>query len=160
MWSSFGLATNRHFNTTHIKHPPCESKNLYFIADVPHVIKNLRGALINGNEIELPVNVVTSYNLPTNRVSLLPVKDLMNFQDHSSIKIAPNLTRATLEPSHFQKMKVSGAMHLFSHSVSSGLRYLVREEGSSAEYLTTAWVLEICNKWFDLMSSRHPVMAP
>ena len=142
-----------------IKHPVCERKNLYFMADVPQVIKNLQKAIINGNKIELPVKVVTSYNLPTNRVSLLHVKDLMNFQDNSSIKLAPNLTRATLEPSHFQKMKVPGAMHLFSNSVSFGLRYLVREENLSAEYLTTAWFLPICKKWFDLMSSRHPVMA-
>ena len=123
MWSTFGLATNRYVNVTHIQHPLDQAKNLYFIADVPHVIKNLRTSFVNGNELELPENIVSSHNLSSNRVSLLPVKDLIEFQEHLDIKLAPNLTKATIEPSHFQKMKVSSAMHLFSNSVSSGIRF-------------------------------------
>ncbi|KAK3896285.1 hypothetical protein Pcinc_000029 [Petrolisthes cinctipes] len=46
-----------------------------------------------------------------------------------------------------------------SHSVSCGVRFLVEHEGRDKSYLTTAWFLEFVNKWFNLMSSRHPVMA-
>ena len=74
------------------------------------------------------------------------------------IKLGPNLTKNTVERSDFQRMKVSSAMHLFSNSTSSWIRFLVKEMGRNAEYLTTAWFLDICNRWFDLMSSRHPVM--
>ena len=70
-------------------------------------------------------------------------------------KLAPSCIR----PSHFDKMKVSNALNLFSHSIGAGLRYLVESEGHNKAYLTTAWFLEQCNHWFNLMSSRHPVMA-
>ena len=38
MWSSFGVATNRHFNIK-IAHPQDQEKDLHFLADVPRVIK-------------------------------------------------------------------------------------------------------------------------
>ncbi|KAK4321354.1 hypothetical protein Pmani_007835 [Petrolisthes manimaculis] len=56
-------------------------------------------------------------------------------------------------------MKVSHALNFFSHSVSCGVRFLVEHEGRDKSDLTTAWFLEFVNKWFNLMSSRHPVMA-
>ena len=31
-------------------------------------------------------------------------------------------------------------------------------EGQVGELETTAWFIEQCNRWFDYMSSRHPVM--
>ncbi|KAL1022206.1 hypothetical protein UPYG_G00023530 [Umbra pygmaea] len=56
-------------------------------------------------------------------------------------------------------MKVSPAMNVFSKSTSAGIKYMVQEEGRPQTYLTTAWFLEQINHWFDLMSSRHPIMA-
>lgn len=56
-------------------------------------------------------------------------------------------------------MKVSGALNFFSHSVSSRLRYLVENEGYDRKLLTTAWFIDLVDKWFNLMSSRHPSMA-
>ena len=159
MWSSFGLVTNRKSNITTIPHPSDSSRHLHFLADVPHVIKNLRSALCSGNEIELPLDVMQSNQLTSCKVNCSPVLNLIEYQEKAAIKLAPNVSRSTIHPSHFEKMKVSGVLHLFSNSVSSGIRYLVAHEGRSADYLTTAWFLEVCNKWFDLMSSRHPVMA-
>ena len=56
-------------------------------------------------------------------------------------------------------MKVSHAMHLFSKSVSSGLQYLVKEEGRGVEYLSDAWFLKVFNRWSDFMTSRYPAVA-
>ena len=50
-------------------------------------------------------------------------------------------------------------MNLFSKSVSSGLRYLVQNEGCDQPFLTTAWFVDFCSRWFDIMSSSHPVMT-
>jgi len=56
-------------------------------------------------------------------------------------------------------MKVAHAMAIFSKAVSAALHLLV-EAGVCEQYtLTTAWFLQTVNHWFDLMSSRHPVMA-
>ena len=46
-----------------------------------------------------------------------------------------------------------------SHDVSCALTYLVNKEGRSDQYLTTAWFIELINHWFELMTSRHPVLA-
>jgi len=56
-------------------------------------------------------------------------------------------------------MKVSHAMAIFSKSVSAAIRLLVDAGVIHNSALTTAWFLETVNRWFDLMSSRHPIMA-
>ena len=159
MWSGIGLATNRYFNITSITHPQDGSKRLYFLADVPHIIKNLKSSLINGNDFHLPKEVAATHNLSSRVVSVKPLHDLADFQKVLPIKLAPNLTKEKLLSNHFNKMKVSHALNVFSKSAASGIRYLVEKEGRSKDYLTTAWFVEQTNHWFDLMSSRHPVLA-
>ncbi|CAM4569919.1 unnamed protein product [Leuciscus chuanchicus] len=39
------------------------------------------------------------------------------------------------------------------------LKYMVEQEQRPPSYRTTAWFLEQVDHWFDIMSSRHPVMA-
>ena len=56
-------------------------------------------------------------------------------------------------------MCVRDALKVISVSDSSGLRYLVKNHGYSEDLLTTAWFIELTRKWFDLMTSRHPVEA-
>ena len=157
---SFGLMTGRHCNTvSKVVHPQSPTKWLYFLADVPHLIKNLKAALVSGKVITLPDDVVKANNLNCSFVFITPVKDLVEFENHHDLKLAPKLTNAPISPSHFEKMKVSHALHLFSKSVSSGLQYLVKEEGRGNEYLSTAWFLDVFNRWFDFMTSRYPAVA-
>lgn len=141
-----------------IPHPCQPNRSLHFLADVPHVLKNLKAALISHN-ITIPADLAAANNLPSTTVSVKPVEDLFNFQKDKELKLAPKLTEATLNPSHFEKMKVSHALNFFSNSVAAALRFLVDSEGRSPDVLTTAWFIDVCNRWFDLMSSRHPVMA-
>ncbi len=72
-----------------------------------------------------------------------------------ALKIVPHLTAAAIEPSHFDEMKVGPALR----ATSAGLKYLVQQENRPLSYLTTAWLLEQVDHWFDLMSSRHPITA-
>ena len=153
MWKSFGIVCGKYSETTNkIQHPCDPSRFLYFIADVPHVIKNVKAALVNGQTFKLPDDVVASNNLSGSEVSKAPVED-------QELKIAPKLTSAALDPCHFDKMKVCHALHFFSQSVSAGIRFLVESGQSATTDLVTAWFVELMNKWFDLMSSRNPVMA-
>ena len=50
-----------------VEYPYFKEKKLYFIADVPHLIKNLRSAFFN-NTIELPKSAILKYGLATNQV--------------------------------------------------------------------------------------------
>lgn len=56
-------------------------------------------------------------------------------------------------------MNVATAVHLFSYEVSASLKYMVTEMGRSQDYLTTAWFIELIDRWFYLLSSRHPASA-
>lgn len=126
--------------------------------DVPHLMKNLKSALVRGQICTIPPEIVAKENLSSNEVSICPVKDLVNLRG-MSLKIAPNLSQNALQPSHFEKMKVGPAMNVFSKATSAGLRYMVEQEQQPTSYRTTVWFLEQVDHWFDIMSSLHPVMA-
>jgi len=96
--------------------------------------------------------------LPTRDICAQHILDVVNYQKNLKFQLAPKLTEQDLFPNHFQKMKVSKSTNVISHNVSSTLRFLA-EELHKPEYLTTAWYIEIIDKWFNLMTSRSPVMA-
>jgi len=140
---------------------PCaDGRFLHFMYDVPHLIKNVKAGLVNGNEFKLGADIVSRHDLPSNVVSLGAIKELVTFQVNDDLKLTPNLDMEMVSnTAHFDKMKVGKALNFFSKSVSAGLHYLVENEGFDNALLTTAWFLDFMNTWFDLMSSRHPATA-
>lgn len=155
MWKSFGVD----HKTTSVPHPATPDRQLHFMPDVPHLVKNLKSALVRGQVFSIPQDIVKKENLPTNEASVVPIKDLLTFQEGMALKIAPHLSAAAIEPSHFEKMKVGPALNVFSKATSAGLKYMVQQENRPLTYMTTAWLLEQVDHWFDLMSSRHPITA-
>lgn len=55
-------------------------------------------------------------------------------------------------------MKVSNSTNVISRDVSSSLEFLAIKCGKN-EYRTTAWFINLIDKWFNLMTSRHPTLA-
>ncbi|KAG0442804.1 hypothetical protein HPB47_015605 [Ixodes persulcatus] len=160
MWQHFDIYSGRYSRTTNkIPHPQQPGEQIVFLADVPHLINNLNGHLVRGQTIVLPADVVTANNLTCPTVSLDPIRQLVEFQKNLTFKLAPKLRPELLDPNHFEKMKVSAALQVLSHSTATALRFLVENHGWSQDFLTTAWFFEQVNRWFDLMSSRHPVLA-
>ena len=104
-------------------------------------------------------NIAEMYGLKSRRVSKDHIQALIDFQEKQELKIAPDLNPLSINPGHFSKMCVRDALKVISIPVSSGLRYLVKSHGYSEDLLTTAWFIELTRKWFDLMTSRHPVNA-
>jgi hypothetical protein len=115
--------------------------------------------LCNHKEIVLHSSTVEAHSLPSNVVSVSHILSLVEFQEGKDLLLAPKLTKSLLTPGHFNMMKVGQALQVFSHAVSSGLHEIVDNMGYPAELKTTAWFIEQCNHWFDLMCSRSPVMA-
>jgi hypothetical protein len=134
------------------------SKYLYFVADVPHLIKNLKSMLLK-HVFKLPQNVCEQNNLSSPYVSADHLKAVAIYQQQKDLLLAPNLTLSLFTPGHFKKMKVSQALNVFSKASSAAIRYLVKEEDYPEDMNTTAWFVDQANHWFDLLSSRHPVMA-
>ena len=146
------------FQVNRVTHPCDPSKWLYVMADVPHLVKNLRSMLCK-HDITLSQAVVEKFCLPSDTVSIKPLEALANFQGDLDLKLAPKFHMGLLHPKHFNKMKVSHAMNVFSMATASGLNFLVEQENFPAAFKTTAWFILQVNHWFDLMSSRHPVLA-
>jgi hypothetical protein len=159
MWKKLGIMSTRDSCVNSFCHPCTPSDSIVVLADVPHLMKNLRNHVVNGQSIVLSDVIVKRFNLPSAVVSVDPIKQLADYDGGKDLKLAPKLTSKHLEPSHFDKMKVSFALSVFSPSVTAAIRLLVGMDKLHSSALTTAWFLETMNHWFDLMSSRHPVMA-
>ncbi|KAG0433917.1 hypothetical protein HPB47_019483, partial [Ixodes persulcatus] len=77
MWKQFGIHTGRYSRTVSlIPHPQVPGEQIAFLADVPHLIKNLNGHLV-----------------------------LAELQKNLAFKLAPKLRSELLDPNHFEKMK-------------------------------------------------------
>jgi hypothetical protein len=158
MWRAAGVTACKEEIVNTIKHPTLPDQRLYFLPDIPHVLKNVRNCLLS-HDILLPPEVVEQYNLPGPLVSVSHVRALVDLQESSDLKIAPSLRRKHVEPKQFEKMKVSTAAQMFSHSTSSGLKFGVTASSLPTAALTTAWFLELMNKWFDVCNARTKLQA-
>jgi hypothetical protein len=121
VWRHVGIKSTRTVLQNSIAHPCQPSARLYFMADVPHLLKSVRNCLLT-QSILLPAAVVSDANLESNEVCLQPVKDLISVQAGQTLKIAPKLKEVHVNPGNFQKMKVATAAQVLSHSTASALK--------------------------------------
>ena len=144
---------------TSVPHPALSGKQLYFFADVPHILKNVRAALCNGRKFKLPKQFLEKWSLPSPWVTFQHLEALCDYQENLQLKPAPRLTKSLLQPTHFEKMNVAGALAVFDYATPAALRHLVEDCGYPSEYLTTAKFVEVFRHWFDLVNSRSSTMA-
>jgi hypothetical protein len=153
MWKVAGVGASRDGIHNYVQHPFFADQSLFFMADVPHVLKNVRNCMLT-QDILLPADVVQQCQLPGPIVSIGHVRKLVALQEKSDLKIAPFVRRQHVEPKQFEKMKVRFAAQLMSHSTASALRFAVGQNLLPKAALTTAWFLELMNSWFDVTNSR------
>ena len=159
MWKCFGISsTKMGVDKSHIVHPFDSTQKITFMADVPHLLKNLKSSLLSNKFFIIPNDFKDKYNLPSVKVDPKHLNELLNYQEDMELKLTPKLTSSHLDNKHFDKMKVSKATDVISHEVGAALK-LVAKENDDDCLNTTAWFLQYVRKWFDLMTSRHPVMA-
>ena len=134
---------------------------LFIMADVSHLLKNMRLAVVNAKEkgIRLPDWLVKEEKLPSNLVSVKVLESVLTVQGDRQLLLAPHLHDSTVHPTHFNKMKVKVARDFFSREVAAAIELLVEYKKIDETALTTAWFLEFIRRWHDLMSSRHPKTA-
>ena len=129
------------------------------IADVPHLLKNLRNAWMKFDFI-LPDDVVKKYSLPTNIVSKSAVRQLILFQEKNAFLMQSRLKIDHLQMTNsFAKMRVQPAEAVFSHATAAAIRTLVKKYGYDENFLTTAFFIEKVAVWYERLTSREKVMA-
>jgi len=158
MWCAAGIVTCKEHVENSVKHPLLSNQLLFFLPDVPHVLKNARNCL-RSHDILLPPDIVNQYSWPGPIVSIAHVQGLVDLKESSELKIASALCQKHVEPKQFEKMKVSFAAQLFSHSVSSALQFCVSVNLLPVGALTTSWFLEFVNQWFDVANVRTKLQA-
>lgn len=159
IWRAFGINTHKYSNIQNsVPHFIDPQRKLYFFADGPHLLKNLRTALINNRSIILPSNYAESLNLSSTIVQCSHLEDLVAEQENMFFKFAPKLNKDILTTTQFNKMKVNKAVNVFNQSSSSALNYM-SEKYDDEQYKTTATFIEIISEWFTVITSRHASVA-
>ena len=153
MWRVVGVHSRQESVVNYISHPCNSSQRLYFMADPPHLLKNVRNCLLT-QSITLPPAVVTRAQLPSDSVTLDHVRSLVDLQDNRQLKLAPQLTSAHLSPGQYQKMRVGMAAAVLSHTTATALQFCASLNLLSNDVTTTAWFLDLVNRWFDVMNAR------
>lgn len=93
MWKAFGVICGSFSKTkTHITHPFDPNREISFMADVPHLLKNVRTSLMSNKCFLIPDSIQQKYNLPNNIVSSDHLKLLIQYQKGMDLKLAPKLT--------------------------------------------------------------------
>lgn len=160
MWRSFSNIGVHRYSVIHnsIPHPVDCNRKLFFFADGPHLLKNLRAAIINNKLIALPQTFTKTRQLSSHIVTVSHLEELVKEQENLDLKLAPKLNKDSITVTRFNKMRVNKATHIFSNDVSGAL-HLLSEEQNNTEYSTTATFIDIVSKWFNLITSRHAVLA-
>lgn len=159
MWKAFDIKCTRNEVVNQIEHPADPTRKLYFMPDVPHVYKNIRGMFLSHKVLGITKEIAEKYNLPSTKIELDHVGLLIEYDKDKELKLAPKLDSSHLESTHFDKMKVSTAFNLLHRKNGIALEWLVKEKNYSKNLLTTAWFLKMVYRWFELMTSRSPTLA-
>ncbi|XP_072751046.1 uncharacterized protein [Anoplolepis gracilipes] len=92
IWKCCGINVGRHSDVRNcMSHPYALDRFLYFIADIPHLLKNLKEALVSNGFFILPDEFVQKYNLPSNRVEITHFNELIEFQKDLEFLLTPRL---------------------------------------------------------------------
>lgn len=93
-----------------------------FLFDVPHLIKSCRNNLLKSNF------TWASTDGSSKRVSFKYIEKFYQIDSECEFRAAPKLTRQHIEPTSFERMRVCYAAQVLSHSVSSGMKVLLKRK--------------------------------
>lgn len=99
------------------------------------------------------------YGLPSNIVSIEPIRQIYKMEKSDVIKLCPRLKKNVLNPSHFEKINVSLSVALINHHVSVAIYYYIINNKLNPAHRTTACFLSQLKKWFKLMTARYHKFA-
>jgi hypothetical protein len=154
MWKQAGINVDNSDAVSYVPHPSNSSINLYFMADVPHLIKNMRNCLEN-QILMLPHDIVSVHKLPCAEVSIKHIETIISLQDSMELKLVPGLTQTNIHPGKYSKMKVKNSTKIFSHRTSSVLHDLADSGAIDFDAHSIGWFCGETNKWFDNMANRQ-----
>lgn len=122
-----------------------DGEKVFFMYDVPHLIKSVRNNLLNHKSIRTPDGAAKWQHLQT-----------IFAEDEKSdlIKRCPKLTLSHISPNSFEKMKVSYATQVLSKTVAAALKDLQDQDIVKDENNATYNFILNMNNLFDILNMR------
>lgn len=129
-----------------------EGKKIYLCFDVPHLVKSIRTNLIT-SDFCFPNGDVISWDV---------LRELYAIDSQNLVRACPKITQAHVDPTNFQKMSVSLATQVFSHSVSSAILAMLEVSGFSktveGKAKATSIFFKKIDKMFDILNGHPPLV--
>lgn len=119
-----------------------DNEKVFYIFDVPHLIKAVRNNLIKYD-----------FHFGEKVASWQHIVDFYKRDQQQNLRLAPKLTDAHIYPNGFQKMKVKSAVQVLSHTVASSIYTYVSLGALNAKAAGTAEFLEMFDSLFDILNS-------
>jgi hypothetical protein len=101
MWRKFGIMAGKHPATKNFIINPSDGGKIYFLADGPHLLKNIKNCLVQNKSIQLSPYFVEKYKLPSNLVKIEHIKTFCDEEETVDLKFAPKLSVDLLNTGHF-----------------------------------------------------------
>jgi hypothetical protein len=138
-----GLATSLDISKSNCEyaHPANPDEKICWFYDAPHILKNLRGALLNYGFVLPSGTYVGKKHLEKLLAELPP-----------GMSMAYKLTKSHLNVEGQDAQTVRTAAQLLSTSTALAIKYIFPDD---AEMLELAEFIQLVDNWFDCMNSRH-----
>ncbi|KAL1446135.1 hypothetical protein MTO96_028893 [Rhipicephalus appendiculatus] len=103
MWSHFGLSGKLHSPRHYIENPSDPSQKIYFVCDVPHIMKCIRNHLLKHN-----------YGMAgDHQINFKHYTALYEVEKDKHVRVVPKLTKAHVAPDNLRKQSVRLATQVF-----------------------------------------------
>ncbi|KAM7312928.1 uncharacterized protein ISCGN_009832 [Ixodes scapularis] len=129
------------------RHPWEPSQNIYFVSDVPHIVKCIRNHLRK-----------QTYGMAGDlRINFLHYVTLYETEKTRHVRVVPKLTEAHVAPDNLRKMSVRLATQLFSRGTSDGIRvYRQAKVAGLEDSEGTETFTRLLNDVFDALNIKLP----
>lgn len=160
MWSMFGIHASRYTPISNkCIHPFDTSRYLYFFHDTAHAFKNFKEGMLSNKIITIPDKYVQKFKLPNNQANAYHFNDLIKMQDNNELLLAHKLKDEQVSGKrHFRKMRVANTSNVVSHEVGTAFEF-VADEINKPQYKTTAWLINVFNRWWNICGCRNLQLA-
>ena len=131
--------------------------DIALISDVPHILKNIRNALLNNDTFKIHDEYVEIFGLSTNEVRLSTIQKICELQKDMELKIAPHLKPSMVNKkmSSFERMRVKPARAVLSRKTANAIRFCVDHYPLhfNQDDITTAVFIEQIGDWYETMNN-------
>ncbi|KAG0443014.1 hypothetical protein HPB47_015379, partial [Ixodes persulcatus] len=150
MWTKLGISGKFGATCHKLEHPCDPSKTLYFLCDVPHIMKCIRNHLKIHRFGQAGEHLI-DYN---------HYRLLYEVECNEQVRAVPKLSKAHVDPDNLRKMNVRLATQLFSRSTALGIRIYRNERRPDLESSEgTETFTRLLNDLFDALNAKLPLQG-